>query len=89
MIELGRVNIATEVSLLLSHLCLPREGHLHAALYLYGYLKWNHNACLVLGHRYPGIDGDKFPEYDWLHIYGHGKESVPGNAPGVRVSQLT
>ncbi len=28
MVELGRVDIATEMSLLLSHLAYPREGHL-------------------------------------------------------------
>jgi hypothetical protein len=38
-IELGRVDIATEVSLLSSHLALPRAGHLQQAYHIFGYLK--------------------------------------------------
>ena len=33
MIELGRINIITKVSLLLSHIALHREGHLEAAVH--------------------------------------------------------
>ena len=32
MIKLGRMNIITKVSLLLSHVALPRERHLDAAV---------------------------------------------------------
>jgi hypothetical protein len=38
MVELGSVDIATEVSMLSSYLALPREGHLEAALHMMGYL---------------------------------------------------
>ena len=68
MIELGRIDIATEVSLLLSHSCMPREGHLYTALHLFGYLKAHHNARLLLDPRYPDIDNNVFPEYDWEHV---------------------
>jgi hypothetical protein len=30
MVELGRIDMITEVSLLASHMALPREGHLDA-----------------------------------------------------------
>ena len=43
MVELGRVDIATEISLLSSHLAYPRVGHLEVALHLMGYLKQKHN----------------------------------------------
>ena len=33
-VELGRVDIITEVSLLASHLALPREGHLEAVFHV-------------------------------------------------------
>jgi hypothetical protein len=36
MVELGRVDIATEISPLSSHLAYPREGHLEAALHVMG-----------------------------------------------------
>ena len=38
-IEIGRVEILLEVSLLSSHLALPRVGHLQAVYRIFGYLK--------------------------------------------------
>ena len=32
MIKMGRINIITKVSVLLSHVALPREGHFEAAI---------------------------------------------------------
>jgi hypothetical protein len=36
MVELGRVDIATEISLLSSHLAYPCVGHLEVALHIMG-----------------------------------------------------
>ena len=36
MVELGRVDIITEISMLSSHLAMPREGHLEALLHVLG-----------------------------------------------------
>ena len=47
IVELGRVDIVTEVSLLSSCLALPREGHLEAMLQVFAYLKTHHNARSV------------------------------------------
>ena len=38
MVELGRVDICTEVSMMASHLALPRVGHLEAVLHVFAYL---------------------------------------------------
>ena len=38
MVELGWIDIATEVSLLSSHLAYPREGHFEEALHIMAYL---------------------------------------------------
>ena len=38
-VELGRIDIITEVSLLSSHLALPQEGHLDAVFHLFAYLE--------------------------------------------------
>jgi hypothetical protein len=38
-VELGRINIMTEVSMLSAHLALPRDGHLEAIYIIYAYLK--------------------------------------------------
>ena len=47
MVELGRVNICLEVSMLSSHIALPREGHLQQLFHMFAYLKWNQNSDMV------------------------------------------
>jgi len=44
MVELGRMDIITEVSLLASQMAMPREGHLEAVFHIFGYLKQKHNS---------------------------------------------
>ena len=39
IIETGRLDITTEVSMLAAHMAAPREGHLKAALQVFAYLK--------------------------------------------------
>jgi hypothetical protein len=79
MVELGRVDIATEVSLLSSFLAYPQEGHLETALHIMGYLKNKHNTRLVFDPTYPDIDYRDFPKYDWTEFYGNAKELMPAN----------
>ncbi len=38
MVELGRIDIMTEISMLSSYLAYSRDGHLEAALHVMGYL---------------------------------------------------
>ena len=38
IVELGRIDINVEVSMLSSHLALPREGHFDEILHIFGYL---------------------------------------------------
>ena len=64
MVELSRVDIATEISLLSSHLAYPREGHLEAALHVMGYLHLKHNSRLIFDPTYPKINLELFPKYD-------------------------
>ena len=47
IVELGRVDINTEVSMLSSHLALPRSGHLDAVLNIIAYLNKTHNSGMV------------------------------------------
>ena len=44
IVELGRVDIATEVSLLASPVALPRKGHLQTVFHIYAYQKKRHNS---------------------------------------------
>ena len=43
IVELGRIDIATEVSLLASHVALPRNGHLQTVFHIYAYWKKRQN----------------------------------------------
>lgn len=87
MVELGRVDICLEVSLLSSHLALPWSGHMEQAMHIFAYLKGHHNAELVLDPSDPVIDESAFALRDWTTSeFGHiqGKEELPGNQPEPR-----
>ncbi len=77
MVELGRIDIATEVSMLSSYLALPREGHLETALHIMGYLCKKHNSRLVFDPNYPEINESDFPEYDWTEFHGDVTGAIP------------
>ena len=82
MIELGRVDICTEVSMLSSFLAMPRRGHMEAALHVMSYLKGRHNSRLFLDPSYPFIDKSTFIDNaDWTATYGDVSEALPCNAP--------
>jgi hypothetical protein len=81
MIEIGRIDIATEVSLLSSYLAQPHEGHLEAALHIMGYLKLKHNSRLIFDPTYPTINMNQFPQYDWTEFYGDVSEAIPPDMP--------
>lgn len=64
-IELGRIDILTEVSMLSTYLAMPREGHLQQALHVFGYLKNNQKRSLAMDPRSPNISENRFVEHDW------------------------
>jgi hypothetical protein len=81
MVELGRIDIATEVSLLSSYLACPREGHLENALHVMGYLQLKHNSRLIFDPTYPDIDQTAFPSFEWTEFYGSVEEAIPPDMP--------
>jgi len=87
-VELGRVDIITEVSLLASAMAMPREGHLEAVFHMFAYLKRKHNARLVFDPTYPTIDFDNFKDHDWTSMYGNVKEPEPLDAPKPRGKEV-
>ena len=71
MVEIGRIDIATEFSLLSSHLVYPREVHFECDLHMIGYLKWKHNSRLFFDPTYPYIYFDTFNDgAEWKILYG-------------------
>jgi len=88
MVELGRIDIITEVSLLSSQMAMPREGHLEAIFHLFAYLKRKHNSRMAFDPTYPVIDMSGFKECDWKNFYGNAKEAKPHNAPEPRGKEV-
>jgi hypothetical protein len=55
-VELGRIDIITEVSTLSTYLCLPRVGHLEAVFHVFEYLRLHHNTIVVFDPTYPTVE---------------------------------
>ena len=83
-IELGRVDILLEVSIMSKHLALPREGHLEQLLHIMGYLKEHKKMRLLFDSSYPKVVEGWFKEYDWFDFYRDAKEAIPPNMPEAR-----
>ena len=71
--EIGRIDILLEVSLLSTHLSLPREGHMEQVLQIFGYLKIHKKIRLLFDCSYPRISYKLFKEYDWFYFYRYAK----------------
>ena len=87
VVELGCVYICLEVSMMSSHLALPRKGHMEQVMQIFGYLKKYHNAELVFDPSDPTINEQDFERRDWTssefrHV--EGKEELPPNMPEPR-----
>ena len=81
IVELGRVDIITEVSTLALHMALPCEEHLDALFHVFSYLKKRHNSGLVFDPTYSDTDQSKFQQHDWKNFYGDIKEVTPSDMP--------
>ena len=88
MVELGRVDICLEVSILSSHLALPREGNLQQLFHMFGYLKRNNNSEMIFDPSDPVVDESLLEERDWMATeFGLSlTEELPGNMPQTRGS---
>ena len=91
MVELGRVDICVEVSLMASHMTLPREGHLEKLLHIFAYLKIHYNSEMVFDPSETDIDRSLFERQDWsATVYGGDlKEEMPSNVPQCRGQGVT
>ena len=89
MVEIGRVDICLEVSMMSSHLALPRDEHLQQVLHIFGYLKKYYNTEMVYDPTDPVIDEQKFDRQDWTSSeFGSNlKKELPGNT--VSYTHLT
>ena len=88
MVNIGRVDIVTEISMMISHHYYPREGHFETVLHMMGYLKGRHNSRLAIDPNYPTVNEDIFKAQDWSPQYREIKEAIPINAPPPRGKEV-
>ena len=85
IVELGRVDITVEASMMASCMALPRRGHLEQLFHIFAYLKNKHNSEMVFDPSEPDIDEADFEKEDWSDtVYGKCTEEIPDNMPGTR-----
>ena len=71
IVELWRVDITCEVSMMASMMAMPREGHLEELYHIFAFLKIRHNSQMVFDPTPPDIDSNSFPREDCSHtVYG-------------------
>jgi len=81
IVELGRLDIMTEVSMLSAHNAMPREGHLKGIYHIFSYLKGHENSRIVFDPTYPEIDDRCFNNVDWGDFYPEATDELPPGMP--------
>ena len=88
-VELGRIDIITETTLLSSFMANPREGHLEQVFHIFAYLKKHLRSFMVFDDTQPNLDGINFKKCDWTEYYPDAKEAIPPNKPEERGNAVT
>ena len=86
-VELGRIDIYIEVSVLSQHQCMPREGHLDAIYRIFWYLKKVEASRIIFDPSRMDIDERLFNTAsvdEWKDFYTDAAEPIPMNAPKPR-----
>jgi hypothetical protein len=81
IVELGRVDIMVDISLLSSYCMQPQRGHLDQVFHIFGYLKRNKRATFMFDESYVDWDENSFETHDWSDFYRGATEHIPANAP--------
>ena len=76
-VELGRIDIAYEVSLLSSHLSSPRTGHMQQVYHVFGYLDQYDRSNLVFDPTDIEPNENKLMKVDWQQYYPEAKDELP------------
>ena len=88
-VEIGRVDILLETSLLSSHLAMSRTGHLEQAFHIFGYLKTHPKRKIAFDPAHPAINENRFQKCDWTEFYRDAREAIPNNMPTARGKSMS
>lgn len=79
MVELGRVDICGEVSMMAAFSAMPRIGHLNAVIHMFSYLSSHDRSKIVFDTTY--VDHVRSQRPDWSDFYRDAKEIIPPDCP--------
>ena len=68
MVELVRIDMITEVSVMASFIVLSRKGYLKNIFHMFTYLKIKRNVRMIFDPSYSGIDLSSYKECDWKNV---------------------
>jgi hypothetical protein len=80
-VELGRIDIYTEVALLSQHLALPRMGHLEAVYHVFAYLHKHDKSRIIFDPTDPVPVTPTNQRPDWSSFYQQLEEELPPKMP--------
>ena len=80
-VELGRIDIYTEVALLSQHLALPRVGHLEAVYHVFAYLNKHEKSSIIFDPTDPLPNTPTSAKPDWTPFYSDAEELLPPKMP--------
>ena len=94
-IDIGRVNIHTEVAMLSAYQASPRQGHLEQVIHIYGYLKKYEKLTLYFDPQVPVLGDiasfDSHAPEIFKEQYRDAEEQIPSNMsiPRGRMTRTT
>ena len=78
MVELGKVDICTETSMMSYHFVLPQRGNLESLFHMFYYLNKHQKSEILFDPTEPDVDMADFKREDWgISIYGDVKGEIP------------
>jgi hypothetical protein len=78
-VELGRMNICAEVSMLASYTAAARAERINAMLHIFAFLQHHPRSKEIFDNGYPVIEATH--DEDWSELYPDAKEEIPPNVP--------
>lgn len=88
-VELGRVDILLETSLMSTYMAMPRSGHLEQLYRMFGILKLHPKRKIAFEPQHPMISERMFKVYDWQDFYRDVHEAIPDNMPKPRGNPMS
>jgi hypothetical protein len=85
-VELGRIDIATEVSVMSSYTAMPREGHLEGLFHIFAYLSCHNRSKIVMDDEHVIVPPEETP--DFAEFYPFAEDVIPEQMPEARGKEV-